>query len=81
MPVMDGLAATRLVRELELARGTGDHVIIVALTAGASWGDQRACIAAGMDVYLTKPIDTSMLLLEVLPLLEEGSSACTEVEH
>eukprot|EP00243_Klebsormidium_subtile_P002600 TRINITY_DN1525_c0_g2_i1.p1 TRINITY_DN1525_c0_g2~~TRINITY_DN1525_c0_g2_i1.p1 ORF type:complete len:135 (+),score=30.50 TRINITY_DN1525_c0_g2_i1:35-406(+) len=74
MPVMDGLAATRLVRDLERARGTGDHVVIVALTAGASLDDERACIAAGMDVYLSKPIDISLLLGKVLPLLGEESS-------
>ncbi|GAQ77716.1 histidine kinase [Klebsormidium nitens] len=80
MPVMDGLAATRLVRDLERARGMGDHVVIVALTAGASWDDQRACIEAGMDVYLTKPIDTSMLLGKVLPLLG-GESSRVQIEH
>lgn len=75
MPVMDGLAAARRVRELERARGTGDHVVIVALTAGASWDDERACIEAGMDLYVTKPIDTSLLLGKVLPLLEAGGSS------
>eukprot|EP00243_Klebsormidium_subtile_P002599 TRINITY_DN1525_c0_g1_i2.p1 TRINITY_DN1525_c0_g1~~TRINITY_DN1525_c0_g1_i2.p1 ORF type:complete len:259 (+),score=44.34 TRINITY_DN1525_c0_g1_i2:58-777(+) len=80
MPVMDGLAATRLVRDLERARGMGDHVVIVALTAGASSDDQRACIRAGMDVYLTKPIDTSMLLAKVLPLLGDNSLR-VKIEH
>ncbi|GAQ92619.1 histidine kinase [Klebsormidium nitens] len=80
MPVMDGLAATRLVRDLERARGMGDHVIIVALTAGTSCDDQRACIKAGMDVYLTKPIDTSMLLAKVLPLLGDNSLR-VQIEH
>lgn len=73
MPVMDGLTATRLVRNLERERGVGEHVVIVAITAGASCAGQRACIEAGMDVYLTKPINTSMLLVKVLPLLGDDS--------
>lgn len=54
MPVMDGYAATRALREMEKRSG-GDHLTVVALTANALAGDSDACIAAGMDGYLSKP--------------------------
>ena len=54
MPLLDGIAATTLIRERE--KGTGAHQPIVALTAYAVNGDQERCLAAGMDGYLAKPI-------------------------
>jgi CheY-like chemotaxis protein len=54
MPLLDGIAATTLIRERE--KGTGIHQPIVALTAYAVKGDQERCLAAGMDGYLPKPI-------------------------
>ena len=62
MPVMDGIAATRKIREFEAASGGGArHVPIVALTANALTGDRERCEAAGMDGYLTKPIEVERL--------------------
>ena len=54
MPLLDGIAATTLIRERE--KGTGSHQPIVAITAYAAKGDQDRCLAAGMDGYLSKPI-------------------------
>jgi PAS domain S-box-containing protein len=54
MPVMGGLEATRRIRARE--RSTGRHVPIVAMTARAMKEDERACLEAGMDDYLAKPI-------------------------
>jgi signal transduction histidine kinase/CheY-like chemotaxis protein len=60
MSEMDGLEATRAIRETEKASGL--HVPIIALTAHAMKGDQDRCLAAGMDGYLSKPILAADLL-------------------
>jgi len=59
MPVMDGLEATRQIRQQEAGRSR--HQRIVAITANAFDGDREKCMAAGMDDYLTKPIQSSEL--------------------
>ena len=59
MPAMDGLKATVEIRAAE--HGTGKHLPIVAMTASAMQGDQEKCLEAGMDGYLTKPIDIASL--------------------
>jgi signal transduction histidine kinase/CheY-like chemotaxis protein/HPt (histidine-containing phosphotransfer) domain-containing protein len=59
MPIMDGLEATRRIRE---QRGPGHQPRIVAITAGAFERDRDECIAAGMDDYATKPIQRERLL-------------------
>jgi CheY-like chemotaxis protein/HPt (histidine-containing phosphotransfer) domain-containing protein len=68
MPVMDGFQSARAIRKIETR--TGHHVPIIALTANALAGDRDACLAAGMDDYLSKPAsltDISQVLTRWLP--------------
>jgi len=60
MPEMDGIEATRRIRALEEANGT-PRTPIVALTANAFGEDRDACLAAGMDAFLVKPLDRERL--------------------
>jgi CheY-like chemotaxis protein len=66
MPVMGGIEATIAIREGEAT--TGGHVRIVAMTAHAMSTDRDRCLAAGMDDYLSKPIDPQALFSAI----EEG---------
>jgi two-component system sensor histidine kinase/response regulator len=59
MPEMDGFSATREIRNAE--RQTGSHMPIIALTAHAMKGDEEACLEAGMDAYLSKPVSSQRL--------------------
>jgi signal transduction histidine kinase/PleD family two-component response regulator len=59
MPEMDGFEATRAIRQSE--RRTSAHIPIVALTAHAMKDDHDRCLAAGMDAYLSKPVQAADL--------------------
>jgi PAS domain S-box-containing protein len=60
MPVMDGLEATRRIRATETERGD-PPTRIIALTANALAEEREACVAAGMDGFLSKPLDRERL--------------------
>jgi CheY-like chemotaxis protein len=64
MPVMDGLTATRLLRQRE--QQTGHHQVVIALTANAMQTDRELCLNAGMDDYLSKPLTLDALQVMLL---------------
>jgi signal transduction histidine kinase/CheY-like chemotaxis protein len=63
MPEMDGFEATAKIREQEEA--TGRHLPIIAMTAHAMKGDEERCLAAGMDAYVSKPINPAEMFAVV----------------
>ena len=71
LPEMDGFEATAAIRVFE--KGTGRHLPIAAVTARALKGDREACLAAGMDGYLPKPIRVAQLR-EVIDRLIGGKT-------
>jgi len=68
MPDMDGLQATRLIRQLP----QGQQTPIIAMTASVLQSEQVACLDAGMDTHLAKPIDTRSLFQTLLHWLDQG---------
>jgi two-component system, sensor histidine kinase and response regulator len=75
MPVMDGFETTRKIREQEVG---GKHVPIIALTAHAMKGADNECRAAGMDDYLSKPIDREQLQNALNRWLNEPGESASE---
>lgn len=59
MPEMNGLEATKIIREFELK--SDEHIPIIALTAGATTEEKNQCFEYGMDEYLSKPINLDEL--------------------
>jgi DNA-binding response OmpR family regulator len=66
MPEMDGLEATRLLRQLP----GFEHVPIIAMSASASGSDEQASLAAGVNAFVRKPIDLEELLTQIATLLK-----------
>lgn len=69
MPEMDGLTATRRIRELEQREGR--HTPIMAMTAHAMQGDRDRCLEAGMDEYVSKPIRAALLFEKIAELVPD----------
>jgi CheY-like chemotaxis protein len=66
MPQMDGLEATRVIRQWEAGKG---HIPIVALTAHAMESDRQRCLESGMDAYVSKPFNVNELYATVEQLV------------
>jgi len=60
MPVLDGIAATLAIRA-KPGLGGRERIPVIALTAHAMLGDRERCLEAGMDGYLSKPVDLEEL--------------------
>lgn len=73
MPEMDGFEATGAIRTNEAL--TGHHLPIIGLTARAMAGDREACLAAGMDEYLTKPASLDQLEKVISERIASSASA------
>ena len=73
MPVMDGIQATKKIREIELNKRIVPTPII-AITANALAGDREHCLASGMDEYISKPFQVDTLVSKMKNLLAIGSS-------
>ncbi len=69
MPEMDGISATKRIREHE--KSTHGHIPIIAMTAHVMKEDRIRCLAAGMDGYLTKPINSEEVEAAILNALDE----------
>ena len=74
MPEMDGYETAQKIRELEKSQNLA-HTPIVAMTAHAMQGDRELCLAAGMDGYISKPVDTGKLKNMLEQVIQSGTDA------
>ncbi len=74
MPVMDGYTATRTIRKLQ-ADGSLGKLPIIAMTANAMVGDREKCLSCGMDDYMSKPLNRSMIEQMLRKWLPPGATS------
>jgi CheY-like chemotaxis protein/HPt (histidine-containing phosphotransfer) domain-containing protein len=77
MPNMSGLEATAAIRTREAAEG--GHLHIIAMTANAMQGDREACLAGGMDDYVSKPIEIASLVQALNRVVGRSQAAPPEI--
>jgi PAS domain S-box-containing protein len=77
MPRLDGFDATRLIRSRELSSPGSRRMPIIALTANALKGDKERCLEAGMDGYISKPLDPAKLMEAIEGALRNKDGAAT----
>jgi CheY-like chemotaxis protein len=77
MPEMDGLEATAEIRKIEENNSAGSRMPIVAMTAHALKEDRERCLRAGMDDYVSKPLDPA-LLMDVIERVKKNNPSRTE---
>ena len=70
MPIMNGIVATKKIREVEAS--SSSHTPIIAITANALLGDKEECLAAGMDDYISKPFQIEVLIQKMKNLLKSS---------
>jgi CheY-like chemotaxis protein len=70
MPIMNGIIATKKIREIESS--STSHTPIIAITANALLGDKEECLAAGMDDYISKPFQIEVLIQKMKNLLKSS---------
>ena len=76
MPELDGLEATQQIRDWE--KSTGQHIPIIAMTAHAMAGDRERCLDAGMDDYVSKPLEPKVLFNALDRWTQIGGNASGE---
>ncbi len=80
MPIMDGYTATRELRFLE-AQQNLPYQTVIALTANALEGERQKCLTAGMDDYITKPIDSKQLMEILMKYLGDCTLIINQTNH
>ena len=80
MPEMDGVAATKKIRNSDSGK-FAPNIPIIALTAYAMEGDKKTFLKAGMDDYLTKPVDINHLIEKINKLAGEDLSPMRRIEY
>src|SRR5690606_25902734 len=81
MPELDGLEATRQIRQHEAVHGGGTAIPIVAMTAHAMKGDEEVCLNSGMNAYVAKPIRPEELFRAIDRVCAHLKSPTSEAAH
>lgn len=79
MPELDGIEATKRIRALEA--GKGNRLPIIALTAGVLREEKEKCIAAGMDDFLTKPLESRKIQTVLNKLFQQGEKITSDLQE